>query len=355
MNEYFHAWNLVFEGLPKPFWKLLIKIPDLKYAWNHASYEELINAGLSPELVEKFKKLKDLINPIKAYEKILDEGICIINNRNDEYPKVLRFLNNHLPPAVLYFKGNTLLNERLFISVVGTRKMTGYGEAMTKKIIKDMRNYNVCIVSGMADGIDSIAHKTALEFGIPTVAVLGHGFNHIMYYKKQFASRIQENGYLISEYPPNTQAQKYHFPLRNRIISGLSSGVLVIEAGEKSGALITAKYALDQGREVFAVPGNVGNEKSIGTNNLIQTSAHCVVKGEDILEILKIPVIKKDLLSDFPPQQSAVIKVLQNSPCGTEEILLKTAFSPQELNLIITELEISGSIKKERDGKFYLN
>ncbi|MBN1494989.1 DNA-processing protein DprA [Candidatus Peregrinibacteria bacterium] len=355
MNEYFHAWNLVFEGMPKPFWKLIKTIPDLGYAWNNATFESLLGAGLSPELIEKFFHLKNSINPADNFNKVLDAGISIVNNRAAAYPKILRFLNNHLPPAVLYFKGGILLNDPLFISVVGTRRMTGYGEAMTKKIIRDLKDYNVCIVSGMADGVDSVAHLTAIECGMPTIAVLGHGFNHINYYKQKFAEQIQQNGYLLSEYPPDTKGEKYHFPLRNRIISGLSAAVVVVEAGEKSGALITADYALDQGREVFAVPGNVGSEKSAGTNNLIKTSAHLVTKGEDILEVLKIPLHKQKTSLKFTPGQAGIVNILKKTPCCREELIQKTAYHAQDLNMIITELEMEGLITKYRDGKYYLN
>lgn len=354
MLEYFHAWNCVFEGLPRPFWNFLKHFSDLNYAWEKANLQELSLKGLKGPYLNNFIEYKKSGYPFKNFESFSKKNISAICFRDTNYPQILRNLNNHLPPAILYIKG-TLPQETTYLSVVGTRDFTSYGEQVMQQVIKNLAGYNLCIVSGLARGIDTLAHENALQNNLPTIAVLGYGHEKISYYQKHLCNRIENNGALISEYPPYMQAQKYHFPLRNRIISGLSKATLVIEAGEKSGARITANYALDQGRDVMAIPGDIYRKKSQGTNGLIaESTAHLVRNEEDILSILGIKKNIKNKSLMFSFHQKRIIDELSKSPLSRSDLIKKTGYKTGELNAALTELELENYIKKNRSGNYFI-
>lgn len=355
MKEYFNAWNYVFDGLPSPFWKLIKKFSDLKYGWEKADHDGLKEAGIAEEYITKYINLKKTLDPLEEINRLNKQGIKVLTSRDKTYPKQLIYLNNYLSPFVLYLKGNLNPDSELSIGVVGTRNMTGYGESVARQIISDLAPYNPVIISGMADGIDSTAHRAAIENRLKTVAVLGFGLNRIPFHKQKFAQEIMNNGAVISEYPPDSKAEKFYFPLRNRIIAGLSKAVVVIEAGEKSGALITARCANDQGREVFAVPGNLGNEKSIGTNRLIRdTGVNILTCAEDIIIHYKMPVINKIHSRVFSEKQKLLINRLKKSPCSKEDFMQMNLFSAGELNAALTEFELKSIVNKNIEGRYYL-
>lgn len=227
---------------------------------------------------------RDLTVAERILEYCFYENIRIIHCLSENYPKKLKDIPNK--PIVLYVRGNALsLDDKFCVAIVGTRNMSTYGKHMAFRLARALIAYGAVIVSGAAYGIDSIANNTALFLDEPTVAVLGSGVN-VPYpsSNKEMLDKIAVKGLVISEYPPNSPPNARHFPLRNRIISGLSDAVLVIEAAEKSGAIITARYACDQGRRVYAVPGNVGAPNSSGTNSLIRDGAKLVTRAEDIIE-----------------------------------------------------------------------
>jgi len=207
--------------------------------------------------------------------------------KDEIYPYLLRQIYN--PPQKLYYRGNLNILNKTCIAIVGTRKSSEYGEMLTGKIIEELSNHDICIVSGLASGIDTIAHTEALKNNLSTIAVLGSGINNI--YPKSnvhLSKEILKNNLILSEYEGITEAINYQFPARNRIISGLSIATLVVEAPESSGALITAKYALDQGREIFTIPGDIDRENSIGSLKLLQNcAAYPVSSGREIIDILK--------------------------------------------------------------------
>lgn len=209
-----------------------------------------------------------------------------INNKF--YPKQLKEIYN--PPKKLYVLGNKEILNYFSVAIVGTRKNSKYGETVATNLSYDLASKNIVIVSGLALGIDSFAHIGALNAKGKTVAVLGHGLDIIYPKENRNLARkiIQEGGCLVTEYPIGTQIEKEHFPERNRIISGLSRGVVVIEATEKSGSLITADFAVEQGRDVFAVPGEILSQNSFGTNELIKQGAKLITEASDILEEYKI-------------------------------------------------------------------
>ena len=219
---------------------------------------------------------------IADYEKANIQLLTILEN---EYPAILSHIYD--PPLVLYLKGKKSLLESNCISVVGSRKPTQYGYDAMRRILPPLIQNKWTIVSGLAVGIDTEAHKIAIKEKGNTIAVLGSGFDHIYPAQNQdLAFEISTEHLLLSEFPPNRKAEKWHFPLRNRIIGGLSKGTLIVEANERSGSLITAEQALEQGREVFAVPGSIFEASSRGTNRLIQQGAKLVINTEDIMEEL---------------------------------------------------------------------
>lgn len=214
----------------------------------------------------------------------MEEQIKTITISDSDYPALLKQI--HQPPHLLYYLGD-IKNLTNCLAVVGSREHSEYGQQVTKRLISGLLNQSkITIVSGLAKGIDSLAHWAALENGGRTVAVLGSGFNHL-YPRENYGlvqRIIQQGGCLISEYPPDTEPAKHYFPARNRIISGLCWGTLIIEAAASSGSLITGRYALEQNREVFAVPGNIYSPTSMGANNLIKLGAKPVLSVDDILE-----------------------------------------------------------------------
>lgn len=289
-----------------------------------------------------------------------------------DYPKSLREVYN--PPKKLYFRGDKELLKKTCISVIGTRKYTEYGEANTKKIIAELAVLDIAIVSGLAIGIDSIAHEAALEFGIPTIAVLGSGIDNI--YPKcnlKLASKIERAGLIISEYPEETEAIKYHFPQRNRIVSGLSIATVVVEAAERSGALITAKLALEQGRDIFTIPGDIDRISSKGPLRLLQNgAAYPISSGQDIIEVLRRQpfLFKEEEMKDIE-QTKAKAKLEYILSIDEEEIIdampnrkdislddimkrLDNKMKTEKLLATISMLEIRGIIHT-KNGKYIKN
>jgi DNA processing protein len=226
-----------------------------------------------------------IIEQIRQYEK---SGIRVITIFDENYPSLLKEI--YQPPWLLFAKGDLSLLEKLpKLAVVGSRQATQYGKSAIRLLFPPLVDKGVVIVSGLANGIDTLAHEYAMKNGGHTIAVIAGGFNHI--YPKgntHLASELMETQLIVSEYPPDTKPLRWHFPARNRIISGMSNGTFIIEAKRKSGSLITANFALNEGREVFSLPGSIFNPYSQGTNDLIQQGAKLVVQSEDILEELQL-------------------------------------------------------------------
>lgn len=230
----------------------------------------------------------------------------ILNFKDQNYPFLLKQI--HKPPQRLYYKGYIELLKKTCIAVVGTRKNSDYGEEMTRKIIDELSHLDLCIVSGLALGIDTIAHQAALEYGLSTIAILGSGIDNIYPFENlELAEIIAQKGLIISEYEGQIAPLKSNFPQRNRIVSGISVATIIIEAPEKSGALITAKLALEQNREIFTLPGDVGSINSIGPLRLLQNGgAYPISSGQDVIEILrKQPLFKTTKIKNL---DSTIIK-----------------------------------------------
>ena len=266
---------------------------NLEDAWK-SSPAQLSAAGLDARTTAGVQSDRPRIDPDGELEELYQAGVRAIHLRSDEYPHRLREIFD--PPSVIYIKGHLAPEDERGVAVVGTRRASPYGREMARRLAGNLAASGATVFSGLARGIDGISHEAALDAGGRTVAVVGGGLDRI--YPPEhanLASRICEQGALISEYPLGKLPQAQHFPRRNRVISGLALGVLVIEAGMKSGAMLTVRWALDQDREVFAVPGPVISENSAGTNWLIQQGAKLVVDHHDVLDELNIAGIGQQL------------------------------------------------------------
>ncbi len=305
-------------------------------------------------------------------------GIFILTYDSPYFPENLK--NISCPPYVLYTRSHTRidLNKYMRISVVGNRIATDYGITAAENFGYALAANNFVVVSGMALGIDGAAHTGALKADGITVAVLGSGLE-TAYPKshQELMRRIMEKGMLISEYPPYSKPERWHFPERNRIISGLSQGTLVVEAPKRSGSLITANYALDEGRDIFALPGNIDNTNSEGTNNLIKDGAYLVTSPRDIVEhysfeYSEVAKIKEAQSSQMPPQKAKkeipesfyegltdeekhIISKLSDTPVNFEVLLTQTEIPADRLASQITMLEIKGKVKTHPGKNFTLN
>ncbi len=280
-------------------------------------------------------------------EAVARAGVRIVPFLSLEYPKTLLEVPDH--PPFLYVKGS-LRGEELSVAIVGSRRASTYGLTTAEKMARQLSAQDITIVSGMARGIDTAAHRGALKGGGRSIGVLGCGID-VVYpgENRQLFAEIPENGALVSEFPMGTEPRAENFPRRNRIISGISRGVLVVEAAENSGSLITAQYALEQGREVFAVPGNIHYGSSRGSNRLIKQGAKLVEGIEDILEELPLrgrainppasPV--KQALS---PQEAYVYTLLAANPLHIDDIIAKSALTAGEVSAILLRLELNGMI-----------
>ncbi len=285
--KYFNAFNLIGQIGPVSFKNLLSHFKSLEEAWS-ANISEFRKTGLTSSTINQIKEKRLKISPDDEMEKLSKENIELITINDKDYPELLKEI--YTPPALLYLRGQIKAKDKNGIGIVGSRKLSSYAQKTTPLITTSLIKSGLTIISGLAKGVDTLAHETALKLKGRTIAVLGSGLDKKSIYPSQnryLADRITESGALISEYPIGTKPFAQNFPQRNRIISGLSLGVLVIEAQEKSGSLITAKNALEQNREVFAIPGSIFNQNSIGTNNLIKMGAKLVNQTSDILEELK--------------------------------------------------------------------
>jgi len=286
----------------------------------------------------------------------MNENIKEIKFFSKDFPSRLKEIPK--PPKQLFVRGEILPCDDVAIAIVGARKHTPYGKQVAYDFAYDLAKNGVTIVSGLALGIDSEAHKGALDAGGRTIAVLGSGIDDKSIYPyshKSLAEQVILNGALISEYEPGTPALPYQFPERNRIVSGLALGVLIVEAKEKSGSLITAKLALEQNKDIFSIPGNIFSPMSKGTNKLIQQGAKLVTKVEDILEELELSGIKIKKEKNFSENEKIILKILENETLHTNEII-KTSKMPASFVLTnITTLEMKGAIKDIGGNVYSLN
>ncbi len=327
---------------------LLNYFGSLEKAWA-ASPGQLKIAGLDDRALANLLKARKELSLERELEKIEKAGVRFLTWEDDEYPYRLRQIPD--PPPVLYFKGELKPEDEIAVAVVGTRRASSYGLEAARKLAYGLAKNGVTIVSGLALGIDGAAHQAAIEAGGRTIAVLGSGLDYIYpsSHRKLATQIVSGHGALVSEYPLGTRPEARNFPPRNRIISGLSMGVLVVEAGVKSGALITARYAADQGRDVFAVPGSMFKQGSKGTNRLIQDGAKLVLDLEDILEELDIAIkfqhveAKKELPTD--PTEAKLLALLSEEPTHVDEICRASGLPASTVTSTLALMELKGLVR----------
>lgn len=339
--------------------KLIIYFGDPKKAWEAEPAEWIKALGGYEKLSLEFSKTREKLNIKKYNELLLSMGIEYITIEDSQYPSLLRQI--HDPPFILFYKG-ILKEHPLNIAIVGSRNCSNYGKEVTKYLSVNLAQRGINVISGMARGIDSHAHLGALSVGGYTTAVLGSGLD-VIYppENKGMFNKIIQNGLVISEYPPGVGPEAANFPARNRIISGLSQGVIVVEAAAKSGSLITVDFALEQGRDVFAVPGNITSKNSKGTNNLIKQGAKIITDIDSVLEEYicswgkdcetsinkcEIPLNKKEEL---------ILSFINDSPMEIDLLCVKTGLKPEELNSLLTLLEVKGLINQISGKKIIRN
>ena len=322
--------------------------------------------GVTLRLARKIKnhELPDAVK--KDLDLVRRRRIHIITMNDPTYPALLRHIDD--PPPFLYVRG-TLNPEVNCISIVGSRNATTYGRSTARRLAADLATQGFAVVSGMALGIDTAAHEGALQAQGETIAVLGSGFEHIYpASNRKLSGLIAENGAVITEFPMLTGPEAHNFPIRNRIISGMSLGTVVVEASRKSGSLITARLAAEQNREVFAVPGSIQSFKSIGTHTLIKQGAKLVENVQDIIEEVSssVPVAAMSSTSEhkvqkrpkqlplLTDQEALICSALETYPIHIDELIRKTALSSGSISSILLQLELKGIVRQSAGKMFSL-
>jgi len=307
---------------------------------------------------EEWENVKN-IKVEKAKKILSDVGAKIININDEDYPENLKNVID--PPPIIYLRGELKPEDSLAVGIVGSRNCTEYGRTVAKTLAKELAPYGITIISGLARGIDTAAHFGALEGGGRTIAVMATGIERVYpSSNRNLASHIVKNGALVTDFPPLTSPIGYHFPLRNRIISGLSNAIIAVQAEKRSGVFSTVSWALDYNREVFAVPGNVDIRQSRGTNKLIKMGASVVTSSEDILQALNISSKKKknkekeeEVPLSLPGDEKIIYEMLGTEPIPVDAIIEMTGFTIQHITSVLLLLELKGLIR-EVGGKRYI-
>ncbi len=345
---YWVGFNMVKGIGAVRFKTLLDAFGSAEAAWN-ASAEALSAAGLSPKIVESFQRLRKGVSLEQVAERIKSLGVQVLTWEDEGYPHHLKEIDQ--PPPVLYVRGALESEDDWAVAMVGTRKVTAYGRQVTEEVATALAHNGVTIVSGLARGVDSIAHQAALNAGGRTLAVLGNGVD-LVYppENRKLAAQIVEHGALVSDYALGTQPDGQNFPPRNRIISGLSLAVIIVEAGLSSGALITAAFAAEQGRDVFAVPGNINAPQSQGCNRLIRDGAQPLLNPQDVLEALNLTMVTEHQAARVAlpadPIEARLYKLLSQEPLHVDEIRAQAGMPIETVSATLAMMELKGMVRQ---------
>ncbi len=346
--KYWVAFNRIPLLGPARFAAMERHFGTLEEAWN-ASPSGLKQASLDDGVIRSIVTRRPSIDPNGEMERLERLGVQVINWRDSSYPPRLREIYD--PPPILYVRGCLLSEDERSVAVVGTRRPTAYGREVTYRVASDLARNRVTVVSGLARGIDGLAHRAALESGGRTIAVLGSGID-VIYPREHtdLAQQIIEGGAVVSEYPLGTRPMAGNFPRRNRVMSGMTLGTLVVEAGEVSGALWTVRHALEQNREVFAVPGSVFSPASRGTNQLIQEGAKLVMDHKDILEELNLSAVGQQMeMKAILPQddtEANLIRYIAYEPVHIDEVIRRSGLPIATVSSTLAVMEIRGLIRQ---------
>ncbi len=321
---------------------------DAESAWQ-AAPDDLRAAGLGTKIIERLLEARKNVDLEKLWDKIVAQGIQILTWDDELYPPRLKEIEQ--PPPVLYVRGELLPEDHFAVAIVGTRRITSYGRQVAEELSAFLAANGVTVVSGLARGVDAVAHSAAIRAGGRTIAVLGSGVDRIYPPEhRSLAEELMGRGALVSDYPVGTAPDATNFPPRNRIISGLSMAVVVIEAGETSGALITAEFAAEQGREVFAVPGSILAPQSKGTNKLIQDGALPLLTPADLLQALNLTRIgvQKSARKILPADEveAQLMNVLGNEPMHVDELRSQTGLPVEKVSAALVMMELKGMVRQ---------
>ena len=328
---------------------------DIETAFN-ASISDLEQIeGLSVVKAKNFINKKKGVNPDQTLEFVLSKGIKILTFDDEKYPYMLRQIPN--PPMTLFYKGDLFsCNLEKTVAFVGSRRASFAGKDGVSRIISDLRNTDICIVSGLATGIDAVSHQSAIENNLKTIGVIASGLDHIYPSGNKYLYEQIENGCgaVVTEYYPTFEPMQFRFPQRNRIVTGLSYGTVVGEAAIKSGALISANLTLEQGRELMCIPGAINNVNTEGIYKLLKDGATMVTKGDDILNALgwEIQTVPKSESKEIPSKYMELFKEISVEPKSFDELQAKTGLNTEELLTSLTEMELHGLIEMV-DGDRY--
>lgn len=351
----------VFRGIgPVKFRMLIEKFWTAENAW-HATENELLHSGIGKKVTEDFLVFRKEFQLDAYAHRLYENDVSFILQTDASYPHLLTEIDT--PPLVLYIKGNPALfdpeQNQQYMAVVGTRKVTNYGRHVTEILTQELASAGCVIVSGLAMGVDAIAHASALEVQGKTIAVLGCGVDCCTPNENQrlYDRIIGEGGVIVSEAPLGQGSYKGSFPQRNRIIAGMSQGILVTEGAEDSGSLITANLGLQYKRQVFAVPGPITSTVSRGPMQLITKGATMVTQSKDILKEIGLVSssgrLKKEIVCDSQEEQ-IIVDLLQNQQLSFDEIVRRTGFNPSQTGTLLSLMEMKGFIRTDDVGSFGL-
>lgn len=347
-KKYWIGFNLIKGIGAVRMQNLVAYFGDLESAWT-ADAPALMEAGLGAKLVEKVLGARKQVDLDQVWAKIEAQGIHILTWADEAYPARLKEIDQ--PPPVLYIRGEYLMDDLFAVAIVGTRKVTPYGRQVTEEIASFLAANGITVISGLARGVDAIAHHAALKAGGRTIAVLGSGVDKIYPPEHRgLAEQMMARGAVMSDYAVGTPPDASNFPPRNRIISGLSLAVVVIEAAETSGALITAEFAAEQGREIFAVPGSILAPQSKGTNRLIQKGAYPLLTPADLMQALDLTRMgdhkkaRRVLPSD--ETEALVLNVLGSEPLHVDEIRNQANLPIEKISATLTMMELKGMVRQ---------
>ncbi len=353
-ERYYVGFNLVRGIGPARLRMLIDAFGDVERAW-HAPAEALYRVGLDRRSLENLLETRARVDLDREVRRVAAVGAHILTWEDEGYPKLLAEIPD--PPPVLYVRGELKLEDAWAVAVVGTRRASTYGREVTRRLVSVLAQSGVTIVSGLARGIDAVAHQTALEAGGRTIAVLGCGIDLVYPPEhRELARRIAAQGALVSEYPLGTQPEPGNFPPRNRIISGLSLGVVITEAGRDSGALITADYAAEQGRDVFAVPGSILSAGCAGTNRLIQDGAKPVLDAADILQELNLTMVaeQKEARQALPTteMEALILAHLSAEPIHVDDLTRAVGLPVAQVTSTLALMELKGMVRQVGGMKY---
>jgi DNA processing protein len=345
---YWLAFNRVRGIGPARLRALLDVFGSVEAAW-HAPVEKLNQVGLDRRSTANLLEARKSLDLEAELVRLRQAGVQAYTWEDAAYPARLLAIND--APPVLYVKGELRPQDDFAVAMVGTRQASVYGKEATRRLAGDLARSGVTIVSGLALGIDTQAHQSALEAGGRTLAVLGCGVDVIYPWdNKGLAERIVKQGALVSDYPLGTRPEATNFPPRNRVISGLSRAVIVVEAGERSGALITAKFAADQGRDVFAVPGSIFNRNSLGTNALIRDGARPLLSASEVLEDLDMDAAVQQAearaLIPGDETEALLLKTLSDEPIHVDAVRQATGLPIATVSSTLALMELKGLIRQ---------